>query len=96
MGSAKCRNPLGRQARVSSAQARGKRSCFAEYHQSRILSSTYIVHEESYLVHVETRLVHIRMDLVHEETSKICFNPQHILFRAYCDKMRVLKVRDIN
>lgn len=30
-GKAKCRNPLGRIVRVSSAQARGKRSCFTEY-----------------------------------------------------------------
>ena len=30
-GKAKCRNPLERTVRVSSAQARGKRSCFAKY-----------------------------------------------------------------
>jgi hypothetical protein len=33
-GNAMCRNPLERLVRVSLAQARGKRSCFAEYQLS--------------------------------------------------------------
>lgn len=37
-GKAKCRNPLERSVRVSSAQARGKRSCFAEYRYSHLVS----------------------------------------------------------
>lgn len=38
---AKCRNPLGLQVRVSSAQAHGKRNCLAEYQHYHLTKPFY-------------------------------------------------------
>ena len=43
---AECRNPHERSVRVSSAQARGKRSCFTEYQ----LSSNSLLHSFTILI----------------------------------------------